>query len=85
MISASAIWNSSPRLLNAHTRNDLLSLLIFCFFCLGSLAEGDAMALPKKLEYLNSLRVFDRLLFSLSLHYCNDNFHILKSGAARIG
>lgn len=49
MISTSAIWNSSPRLANARTKMDLL---LFIFFALGSSAENDAMALPKKLSIL---------------------------------
>jgi len=36
------------------------------------------MALPKKLEFLNSLRAFDCLPFSLSLHYRNETFHIVQ-------
>jgi hypothetical protein len=54
VISASATWNSSPRLANARTKMDLPSLyflFVFCFFALGSLAEDEGMALPKKLSF----------------------------------
>ena len=54
-------------------------LIDFLLLCLGFLRQGRCYGTTKEVELLlNLLRLgaFDRLLFSLSLHYCNETFHI---------
>ena len=51
----------------------LIDLLLLCF---GIFTQGQCYGTTKEAELSNPLRAFDRLPFSLSLHYRNEAFHI---------